>query len=68
VADIQTKEILRQLIEELPDDCTIADVQYRLHVIETVRRGRADVAAGRVVPHGEVVRQLGEKWGRSRAK
>lgn len=65
---MQTKEILRQLIDELPDDCTISDVQYRLYVIDSVQRGRTDVASGNVTAHEIVAQELGKKWGRGRAK
>jgi hypothetical protein len=40
VAHPSTKQILKQLIDELPDDATIADVQYRLYIIDAWRRGR----------------------------
>jgi predicted transcriptional regulator len=68
VVQKHTKELLRQLIDELPDDCTIADVQYRLYVIDAIERGRADVAAGRVLPHEQVARELRERWSRGDAK
>jgi hypothetical protein len=30
VAAIPTKQLVQQLLDELPDDCTIEDIQYRL--------------------------------------
>ena len=67
MAHPSTKQILQRLIDELPDDATIADVQYRLYVIDTVNRGRDDVAAGRTIPHEQVATELRAKWGRGRA-
>jgi hypothetical protein len=64
----QTKDILRDLIDTMPDDCTIEDVVYRLYVIDAARRGRADLDAGRTVPQADVARELGVRWGRARAK
>ncbi len=33
------KQTLQTLIDELPDDCTLEDVQYRLYVAEKINRG-----------------------------
>lgn len=46
----------------MPDDCTLADVQYHLYVMQAVERGLADVAQGRTIPHEQVERELREKW------
>ena len=56
-----TKEQLRELIERLPDDCTVEDVQYHLYVQQKVERGLTDVRAGRVLSHDEVERRMA-KW------
>ena len=39
------KQNVRDLLEKLPDDCTMEDVQYHLYVVEKVKRGisRAEV-------------------------
>ena len=34
-----TKDEVRRLLQKLPEDCTIEDVQYHLYVLEKVRRG-----------------------------
>ena len=38
------KDEVRALLDRLPDDCSLEDVQYHLYVIEKIRRGieRAD--------------------------
>ncbi|HEX3758134.1 MAG TPA: hypothetical protein VHW23_05490 [Kofleriaceae bacterium] len=66
MAATPTKQLVRQLLDELPDDCTIEDVQYRLHVLDGVARGRADLAAGRTRRHEDVVADLGRRWGKNR--
>jgi predicted transcriptional regulator len=53
------KQLALQAVEQLPDDATLEDAMERLYVLESIERGRADVAAGRVVPHDEVRRRLG---------
>ncbi|QSV52679.1 MAG: hypothetical protein HEP80_00875 [Dolichospermum sp. UKL201] len=34
-----TKNQVQSLLQQLPDDCSIEDIQYHLYVIEKVRRG-----------------------------
>ena len=53
-----TKDQLRALIERLPDDCTLEDVQYHLYVQQKVERGLEDVHRGRVVSQAEVERRM----------
>ena len=57
-----TKDTVRALLERLPDDCTLEEVQYHLYVLQAVERGEADETAGRVIPHDQVAEQLRRKW------
>ncbi len=59
---MQTKETVRDLLDRLPDDCTIEDVLYHLYVVQEIELGKADVAAGRTVAHEQVVAELRKKW------
>ncbi|MCK5690835.1 hypothetical protein KAI87_16255 [Myxococcota bacterium] len=38
------KDEVKLLLEKLPDECTLEDVQYHLYVVEKIQRGieRAD--------------------------
>jgi predicted transcriptional regulator len=54
------KEQVLQMIQRLPDDCTIEEIQYHLVVREQVGRGLADVEAGRLVSHKEAKRRIAE--------
>jgi len=38
------KEEVKALLDKLPDDCSLEDVQYHLYVVEKIHRGieRAD--------------------------
>ena len=67
VAHPSAKQILQQLLDELPEDATIADVQYRLYIIDAVNRGRDEIAAGSGIPHAQVAAELRAKWSRGRA-
>ena len=33
------KEEIRSLMDKLPDDCTLEDIQYHLYVVEKIQRG-----------------------------
>ena len=57
-----TKERVRRILDDLPDDCSIEDVLYHLYVIQSIDRGLTDVEAGRTIPHEEVAEQLRRKW------
>lgn len=59
---MEAKEAVRALLERLPDNCSIEDVLYHLYVLQEVERGRADIAAGRVIPHAQVADELRRKW------
>lgn len=57
-----TKERVREILDRLPDDCSLEDVQYHLYVVQAIERGLADADAGRTVSHEEVVTALRRKW------
>ena len=58
------KEEVIQMIQRLPDDCTLEQIQYHLYVREQVARGLADIDAGRIVSHEEARRRIAE-WRKS---
>ncbi len=55
------KEQVQQILENLPDDASLEDIQYHIYVRQKIEQGIADVEAGRVVSHEEVQRRLA-KW------
>lgn len=56
-----TKEIVEEILEQLPDDTTLEEVQYRLFVRQKIEQGLADVEAGKVVSHEEAKQRM-QKW------
>lgn len=56
------KDTVRALLDRLPDDCSIDEVQYHLYVVQAVAQGDADEQAGRVIPHEQVAMELRRKW------
>jgi predicted transcriptional regulator len=59
---MEAKQTVRDLLDKLPDDCSIDDVLYHLYVLQRVSRGLADVDAGRVVSHSQVQEELRKRW------
>ena len=55
------KDEVKALLDKLPDDCSLEEVQYHLYVVEKIRRGieRADKEA--TVSQKDVERKL-SKW------
>jgi predicted transcriptional regulator len=61
------KDTVRALLDRLPDDCSLDEVQYHLYVVQAVAQGEADEDAGRVIPHEQVAAELRRKWLMGRA-
>jgi len=43
------KEQVRQLLERIPDDASLEDIQYHIYVREKIERGLKDVAQRKVL-------------------
>lgn len=57
-----TKDAVRALLDRLPENCSLEDVQYHLYVLQALARGEADVVEGRTVPHEQVEAEMRRKW------
>lgn len=55
------KQEIMNLLATLPDDCTLEDILYKLHVIAEVRKSDRHVDAHGTIAHEEVERRL-NKW------
>jgi predicted transcriptional regulator len=55
------KQQVLEAVQQLPDDCTFEDVQYRLYVIETIRKRAEQADRGEFASDEEVKQRLG-KW------
>ena len=59
---VQTaKQEVQELLDELPDDATLEDIQYHLYVKQKIAQGLADVAAGRTLSQDEIELRFA-KW------
>jgi predicted transcriptional regulator len=50
------KQDARRVLDNLPEDASMEDIQYHLYVLQRVKRGREDAEAGRLIPQDEVER------------
>jgi len=57
-----TKDTVRALLDDLPDDCTLDDVLYHLYVISNIERGLAEADAGKLIPQAQVAEELRRRW------
>ena len=55
------KQEVQALLNKLPDDCSLEDVQYHLYVIEKVQRGVQAANDHGSVPQDEAEKRLA-KW------
>lgn len=52
------KDEVRALLDTLPDDASLLDIQYHLYVRQKVLKGLEAAEQGRTFPHGEAVRRM----------
>lgn len=55
------KEDVLRILERLPDDCTLEDIQYHIYVRQKIEKGLQDIKEGRTLSHEEV-EKLMTKW------
>ena len=51
------KEEVRELLDQLPDDSSLEDIQYHIYVREKIERGLKDVREGRLLSQDEIERR-----------
>lgn len=55
------KQEAQRVLDALPEDATLEQIQYHLYVVQKVEAGLRDVEAGRILSQEEVERRI-EKW------
>lgn len=55
------KEEVKSLLDKLPDECTLEDVQYHLYVVEKIQRGIARADTEETLSQEDVERKF-RKW------
>jgi predicted transcriptional regulator len=52
------KDEVRRLLDELPEEASLEDIQYHIYVRQKIQAGLDDVEAGRILGEEEVERRL----------
>ena len=58
---LTAKEEVQKILDQLPDDANLEDIQYHIYVVQNVERWLKDLDEGRVVSHEEVKQRMA-KW------
>ena len=58
---LAAKEEVRRLLELLPDDASLEDIQYHIYVRQKIDCGLEDVEAGRTISEEELETRM-SKW------
>ena len=61
MATTTAKDAVREILDQLPDDTSYEEIQYRIYVREKVERGLRDLEQGRVLTQEEVEQRMA-KW------
>ena len=55
------KDDVRQILDELPDDASLEEIQYRIYVRQKIERGLKDLDEGRSISQEEAEARM-SKW------
>ena len=55
------KQLAASVMEKLPETATLEQISEELAILAAIRRGKADIEAGRTVSH-EDVKQRSAQW------
>ncbi len=60
--DINIKEQVIKLIQNLPEDITLEDIQYHLFVKQKLLKAEKQIREGKTIPHEQVMERAKKKW------
>jgi predicted transcriptional regulator len=60
-AATSAKDEVRALLDRLPDDATLEDIEYHIMVVRKVRHAETQVERGEFVSHDEFEKQV-QSW------
>jgi predicted transcriptional regulator len=55
------KQAVHDALQRLPENASLEEITEELRIMAAIRRGREDIAAGRLKPHAET-KHLFESW------
>ena len=62
------KQATLEILSQLPDDCSMEEVRYRLYVRDKIQEGIDNAERGETTSHEEVKRRLAEWRVRNKGK
>ncbi len=57
------KQVAQEILDGLPDDCSVEDIQYRLYVRQMIEQGRQEIREGRFYTQEEIERDIAQWLG-----
>ncbi len=57
---LSAKDQVRAMLDNIPDDVTLEDIQYHLHVVVKITRSEERAEREGWIPHEEVKRRIDE--------
>ena len=54
------KQTVHEILDRLPDDATLEQIEYQIYVRRMIERGLKDVEEGRVVSNDDAERRMDE--------
>ncbi len=55
------KKEVRKILDQIPDDASLEDIQYHIYVCQKIERGLQDVDDGRVLSREQVEKRM-SRW------
>jgi predicted transcriptional regulator len=55
------KDEVRALLDKLPDDASLNDIQYHIYVRQKIERGLEAIRKGEVIPQEEIEKRMA-RW------
>ena len=55
---LTAKQEALKILNNLPDDASLEQIQYHLYVLQKIEEGRRAIDEGRVIPHEEVEKRM----------
>lgn len=57
------KQVAQEILDGLPDDCSVEDIQYHLYVRQMIEQGRQEIREGRFYTQEEIERDIAQWLG-----
>ncbi|MCZ6769143.1 MAG: hypothetical protein O7D93_07845 [Acidobacteria bacterium] len=55
------KKEVRKILDQIPDDASLEDIQYHIYVCQKIERGLQDIDDGRVLSQEQIEKRM-SRW------